>query len=378
MTVSDLFWNATIEEQKKGFTQDEDNYICLLCGRKIEKGIIYIENGIYYEAEKYMKIHIEKTHQSVFDHIVNLDKKLTGLSEHQTGLIRLFHQGKSDAEVQKEMGIGSASTIRNHRFALREKERQARVFLLMMELMKAKDSTGNNQVRPHKTAKMVDDRYNITHEESAKILGRLFPEGTEGPLKTFAVKEKYKVVVLREIAKRFKVGQAYNEKEVNAILQEVHEEDYVTLRRYLIEYGFLDRKADGSQYWVKGVEEGKEEKNLDRRAELKQQYKEIKTEAGVYQIKNQKTGKILIESTLNLKTINGRRIELERGTHRNRLLQEEIRQFGPYAFTFEVLEVLEKKEDDEFFDVRGALKKLEEKWVEKLKPFGDRGYHKEK
>ena len=28
-------------------------------------------------------------------------------------------------------------------------------------------------------------------------------------------------------------------------------EDYVHIRRYLIEYGFLDRKADGSAYWVK-------------------------------------------------------------------------------------------------------------------------------
>ncbi|HDR8220879.1 TPA: DUF2087 domain-containing protein, partial [Bacillus cereus] len=26
---------------------------------------------------------------------------------------------------------------------------------------------------------------------------------------------------------------------------------FVTLRRYLIEYGFLDRTDDGSQYWVK-------------------------------------------------------------------------------------------------------------------------------
>ncbi len=27
--------------------------------------------------------------------------------------------------------------------------------------------------------------------------------------------------------------------------------DYVMIRRYLIEYGFLDRHRDGSAYWVK-------------------------------------------------------------------------------------------------------------------------------
>ena len=30
-----------------------------------------------------------------------------------------------------------------------------------------------------------------------------------------------------------------------------HVEDYVTVRRNLIEYGFLDRTADGRTYWVK-------------------------------------------------------------------------------------------------------------------------------
>jgi hypothetical protein len=113
---------------------------------------------------------------------------------------------------------------------------------------------------------------------------------------------------------------------------------------------------------------------MDRKSELKQLYKEMKTDAGIYQIKNTKNGKILIESTKNLKTINGRRIELERGTHRNRLLQQEIKEFGPEAFTFEILEVLEKKED-KFFDVKDGLKKLEGKWMEKLQPYGERGYH---
>jgi len=53
-------------------------------------------------------------------------------------------------------------------------------------------------------------------------------------------------------------------------------------RRYLIEYGFLERKPDGSQYWLKGNPVEKEGKNMDRKKELKQQYKEVKTQAGIY------------------------------------------------------------------------------------------------
>lgn len=376
MNIPELFWNASPEEIKCGFIQDTDNYTCLLCGKKIEKGIIYPENGILYEAERYMCTHIEKRHQSVFEYLIDSDKKVTGLSDHQNALLKLFYQGKSDAEVQKELGIGSCSTIRAHRFALKEKERQAKVFLVLMELLKEKSKRSPSYIPPHKSAAMVDSRYNVTQEESGKILKKYFPEGIEGPLKTFDIKEKSKLVVLREIVKKFDAKRTYTEKEVNAILKTVYD-DFVTLRRYLIEYRFMERKSDGSQYWIKDASSRMEEKTMDRRKELIQQYKEMKTEAGVYQIRNTKNQKIFVVATPNLKTINGRRIELQRGGFRNDQLQEEWNQYGEDAFVFEVLEVLEEKEDG-FFDKTGELKKLEKKWLEKLQPYGDRGYNKEK
>ncbi|MNJ02211.1 hypothetical protein D3C73_1620960 [compost metagenome] len=65
------------------------------------------------------------------------------------------------------------------------------------------------------------------------------------------MQEKSKLIILREIASsRFDAGQSYKEKEVNEILEKVYH-DYVTLRRYLIEYGFMDREPDGSKYWLK-------------------------------------------------------------------------------------------------------------------------------
>lgn len=135
----------------------KDYYVCLLCGEKIEKGIVYAEEGVLYEAGRYMRIHIDKVHQSVFEYLTQMDKKVTGLTEHQTSLIRLFYQGKSDGEVQKEMGIGSPSTIRNHRFALKEKERQSKVYLVMMELLKEKGKHATTFLSPPKTAKMVEN-----------------------------------------------------------------------------------------------------------------------------------------------------------------------------------------------------------------------------
>ncbi|MEH7452362.1 DUF2087 domain-containing protein [Gottfriedia acidiceleris] len=246
----DVFWNADIEELKQGYIEEENHYLCLLCSKKVEKGIIYQDSGILYEAEKYMKVHIEQSHDSVFDYLIQLDKKLTGLTEHQNHLLRLFYQGKSDTDIQKETGIGSASTIRNHRFVLKEKERQAKLFLVMMELLKEKDQHAPSFLPLHKTAKMVDERYNITEDEREKTLKKYFPEGIDGPLNKFPLKEKQKLVVLREIVNRFSPNKKYTEKEINEVLTAIYP-DYVVLRRYLIEYGFIDRKSDGSSYWLK-------------------------------------------------------------------------------------------------------------------------------
>ena len=249
MNTSDLFWNASQEELKNGYIEEENHYICLLCGKKIEKGIVYPVEGIFYEARRYMHIHIEQVHGSVFEYLIQLDKKFTGLTDHQNNLLRLFYQGKSDEEVKKEMNIGSAATIRNHRFILKEKERQAKVFLIMMELLKEKDSHAPAFINFHQTARMVDDRYNVTRDEREKILKKYFPQGVDGPLSTFDLKEKQKLVILQQIAKRFQREHIYGEKEINEILKDVYD-DYATLRRHLIEYGYLDRKPDGSQYWL--------------------------------------------------------------------------------------------------------------------------------
>nr|WP_216369328.1 DUF2087 domain-containing protein [Brevibacillus sp. MCWH] len=245
-----MFWNASLEELKRGYILQDEHVVCLLCGKRLEKGVVYPADGVFYEAERYMRVHIEQAHQSVFDYLIRLDKKLTGLTDHQNRLLRLFYQGNSDADVQKELGIGSASTIRNHRFALKEKERQAKVFLTLMELLKERDKYAPTFIDVHHTARMVDDRYNVTLDEYDKLLKKYFPAGTDGSLKTFPSKEKHRLVVLREIAKRFQPERIYTEKEVNQILQAVYD-DYVTVRRYLIDYGFLDRKDDGSQYWLK-------------------------------------------------------------------------------------------------------------------------------
>ncbi|MEK8128401.1 DUF2087 domain-containing protein [Paenibacillus filicis] len=379
MELSELFWNASLDELKKGYVVQEEHYVCLLCGSACEKGIIYPVDGMLYEAQRYIRLHIRMVHQSVFDYLLGLDKRLTGLTDHQNSLLRLFYQELSDAQIQKELGIGSASTIRNHRFVLKEKERQSKIFLALMELLKAKDKHAPRFVDVHQTATMIDDRYNVTLDEQESLLQKYFPDGKEGGLKSFPAKQKQKLIVLRQIASRFVREQTYSEKEVNELLKAVYE-DFATLRRYLIEYGFLNRKPDGSEYWVAETETGyvkKEEPTLNdrnRRKELQEQYKEVKIEAGVYQILNTVNDKRFVDASPNLRNLNGRKFELNSGGHTNKKLQADWKQYGEAAFKIEVLELVDIK-DSTFFSMKDELKKLEEKWLEKLQPYGEKGYN---
>ena len=59
---------------------------------------------------------------------------------------------------------------------------------------------------------------------------------------------KKRMLQLEASAADFKLGTSFTESEVNEILAKRFD-DHVFARRLLIEWGFLDRKADGSSYW---------------------------------------------------------------------------------------------------------------------------------
>ncbi|MGA9116742.1 MAG: GIY-YIG nuclease family protein [Bacteroidota bacterium] len=114
---------------------------------------------------------------------------------------------------------------------------------------------------------------------------------------------------------------------------------------------------------------------MKSRADLKREYKERRKPAGVFRIRNKANGKIMLGSSLNLEgPLNSHRFMLTIGSHRNEVLQKEWSEFGSGAFEFEILETVKVK-DDPHFDISDELTLLEEIWLEKLQPFGERGYN---
>lgn len=113
---------------------------------------------------------------------------------------------------------------------------------------------------------------------------------------------------------------------------------------------------------------------MDKKA-LAREYRESRRPMGVYQIRNTVNGKLLVGASADLPSIlNRHRAELRAGGHRNRGLQEDWSEFGPEAFAFEVLDTLTPPERPDY-DSSGDLRALEELWLDKLSPFGERGYN---
>jgi len=111
------------------------------------------------------------------------------------------------------------------------------------------------------------------------------------------------------------------------------------------------------------------------RKELNQEYMKRPKPAGVFQIKNTANGKVLLGSSLNLEgPLNSHRFMLKIGSHRNKALQQDWNQYGEQNFVFEILETVTIK-DDPNFNLRDELTLLEMIWLEKLQPFGEKGYN---
>ena len=99
---------------------------------------------------------------------------------------------------------------------------------------------------------------------------------------------------------------------------------------------------------------------------------------GVFLIRNTTNDKVFLASGKNLAgLINRHRFQLEHNGHPNKALQAEWNTLGAANFAFEILEELTPPNDPQF-DLKREVLFMEDMWLDKLKPFGERGYNQPK
>ena len=114
---------------------------------------------------------------------------------------------------------------------------------------------------------------------------------------------------------------------------------------------------------------------MDRKAIIRE-YKESRRPMGVFQVRNTLSGKCFIGTSVDLPSmLNRQRTQLQLGAHGNRELQQDWNALGAGAFALEVLDTLPPPALPDH-DPADDLRVLERLWLDKLQPFGERGYHK--
>jgi len=111
--------------------------------------------------------------------------------------------------------------------------------------------------------------------------------------------------------------------------------------------------------------------------QLKQEYKQAIRPMGVFQIRNLSNGKIFLVAGIDLAgALNRHRFQLVAGVHPNQQLQLDWNNQGTDGFAFEILDQMNPAEDPR--DSRKDLETLEDMWLQKLKPYDQRGYNERK
>lgn len=116
---------------------------------------------------------------------------------------------------------------------------------------------------------------------------------------------------------------------------------------------------------------------MDKKA-AKLAYKASRRPMGVFAVRNLVNGKVFVGSSTDLSAIFNRiRFQLYAGAHPVKELEADWKRYGTGKFEFEVLEELPPQTDSNY-DPAADLETLEDLWLEKLQPFGDKGYNEKK
>ncbi|HEV7746867.1 MAG TPA: GIY-YIG nuclease family protein [Pyrinomonadaceae bacterium] len=119
------------------------------------------------------------------------------------------------------------------------------------------------------------------------------------------------------------------------------------------------------------------ELNIDKK-QLKKKYQETPLANGVFLIRNNLNDKVFLASGVNLPGLmNRHEFQLEHSGHPNKQLQADWNALGSDTFAFEIVDELGPSARPEV-DERAEVEFLEDLWLDKLKPFGNRGYNQPK
>ena len=96
-----------------------------------------------------------------------------------------------------------------------------------------------------KIEEILFDRFSLTEEIYEENLMKFIKDGV---LKDFPSKEVPRVCIYIYCSRMFEFDKEYSELAVNFKLKPFYKDDFVVIRRSMIDYGLLSRTSDGCKY----------------------------------------------------------------------------------------------------------------------------------
>lgn len=237
------FLQISLNELIQGFRIDGTDVYCNYCLNFTTNASDSLSTSIAKVTQ-----HIEDAHHGPEQALLTFESKYNTLTDKQKELLLQFTLDKKDQEIADDLQV-SPSTIRHQKFTFREKAKQAKVYLAQFEAVFSNTHESEDTLLPTPDqSEIIDDRFLITEKEYADIVKKYFDfsQGTV-VLKTLPKGQKKIIAILNRIIEEFSMNHHYSGQEIDMRLKEIYF-DYLLIKRYLVDYGFFTRIADGSDY----------------------------------------------------------------------------------------------------------------------------------
>lgn len=195
-------------------------------------------------------------HTTATEDILEMLKALA--DESRLALLRILQQGECNVgDLAAKLSL-TEPTVSHHLARLREtglvslRMEGTQRFYRINEagLARFKRLAAQIEQTPERPVVESDDKSWIDALEMDEAGRKVLRDYTHGGRLTRLPNKRAKTLfILRWLATLFEHDRLYSEAEVNEVLKSVYAEDYVSLRRDLIDIGYLRREKSGDRYW---------------------------------------------------------------------------------------------------------------------------------
>ena len=235
----------TLSEIEQGWHTTATAYICNYCGQDFQQDQVFQLHDAFYPAAEMVNRHIQSAHPDAITQLIQSSSKYNTLTNKQRDLLVAFSQGVKDATIAQDNHV-AAATIRHQKFTFREKAKQAKLYLAIYNQVFNNPERDTPIALPPAT--QANDPIAITQRDYHQLLQKYFEPGDQLRLKRWPKQQKAILAILKRVSLEIPTTQHFTEHAINDRLVPIFD-DYVRLRRYLIDYGFLARTPDGQDYW---------------------------------------------------------------------------------------------------------------------------------